>query len=78
MSPEIARAVTENQPEVHYGKSCDVWSLGVIVYMIISGILWSSKHGTDESCAGKPPFEGDFGSMTDLQNEQRLHENTVS
>lgn len=36
MSPELAEALASGE-EVSYDKRCDMWSLGVIIYMILSG-----------------------------------------
>lgn len=36
MARELAEAITQGDP-VQYDKRCDIWSLGVIVYIILSG-----------------------------------------
>lgn len=48
MAPEVVRAFTANSYErVRYDQSCDIWSLGVIAYSLLSG---------------KAPFEGCCGN----------------
>jgi len=47
MAPEVVAAFTACDDErVRYDKSCDIWSLGVMAYSLLSG---------------KPPFEGSCG-----------------
>lgn len=37
MPPELAEALASGE-EVAYDKRCDIWSLGIIIYMILSGV----------------------------------------
>jgi len=47
MAPEIVRVfVSDNKGCVKYDKQCDIWSLGVLLYILISG---------------SAPFQGDCG-----------------
>ena len=44
MSPEVADGLVTGH-EVHYDKRCDMWSLGVIIYMILSGWCEEARVG---------------------------------
>jgi len=51
MAPEVVDAFVGDAPA--YDKRCDLWSLGVILYIMLSG---------------KPPFTGDCGQGCEWQN----------
>jgi len=51
MAPEVVDAFVGDAPA--YDKRCDLWSLGVILFIMLSG---------------RPPFEGDCGENCDWQS----------
>lgn len=63
MAPEVFRGI--------YDEKCDVWSAGVILYMIISGSLPFPSHSEEAAekaiCNGKYSFPRErFGNVTPL------------
>lgn len=63
MAPEVVRAFTANYDQrVRYDQQCDIWSLGVIAYSLLSG------KAPFEGCCGKDCEWEEGGSCDDCMD----------
>eukprot|EP00002_Diphylleia_rotans_P029536 TRINITY_DN6018_c0_g3_i1.p1 TRINITY_DN6018_c0_g3~~TRINITY_DN6018_c0_g3_i1.p1 ORF type:complete len:491 (-),score=113.16 TRINITY_DN6018_c0_g3_i1:359-1831(-) len=68
MAPEMF-LVTEGKLEKYCGKKCDIWSCGVILYVMLTGCLPWMSH--DEETRKKLIRDGKFSIPPDITTEAR-------